>query len=118
MTGVEILATKEVATVFAFNWGSFWIFMCLGVGASIVFGIIASIIETRILNLSLVICFLIILGSLAGIFAGYISSTPTEYETQYKVTVSDEVSMNEFLARYEIIDQEGKIYTVREIADD
>jgi Na+/melibiose symporter-like transporter len=34
--------------------------------------------------------------------------------TRYKVTISDEVSMNDFLERYEIVDQEGKIYTVRE----
>lgn len=40
-----------------------------------------------------------------------------EYETgeyHYKVTIDDSVSMNEFLDKYEILDQEGKIYTVRE----
>lgn len=37
---------------------------------------------------------------------------------EYKVIISDEVSMNEFLDKYEIIDQEGKIYTVRERTDD
>lgn len=40
---------------------------------------------------------------------------PTAYETHYKVLISDEVSMNEFLEQYEIIDQEGKIFTVREV---
>ena len=33
---------------------------------------------------------------------------------EYKVTIDDSVSMNEFLNKYEILDQEGKIYTVRE----
>jgi hypothetical protein len=33
---------------------------------------------------------------------------------EYKVTIDDSVSMNEFLDKYEILDQEGKIYTVRE----
>ena len=33
---------------------------------------------------------------------------------EYKVTIDDSVSMNEFLDKYEIIDQEGKIYTVKE----
>lgn len=37
-----------------------------------------------------------------------------EYETRYQVTVSDSVSMNEFQNKYEIIEVEGKIYTVRE----
>lgn len=37
-----------------------------------------------------------------------------KYETRYQVTVSDSVSMNEFQNKYEIIEVEGKIYTVRE----
>lgn len=37
-----------------------------------------------------------------------------EYETRYQMTVSDSVSMNEFQDKYEIIEVEGKIYTVRE----
>jgi len=54
-----------------------------------------------------------ILGAIVGVLpASY--STPIAYETQYKVTISDEVLMNDFLEKYEIIDQEGKIYTVRE----
>lgn len=39
------------------------------------------------------------------------------YETgkyEYKVIIDDSVSMNDFLDKYEIIDQEGKIYIVRE----
>lgn len=44
---------------------------------------------------------------------GKLSSYKTgEYE--YKVTISDEVSMNEFMKKYEIINQEGKIYTIKE----
>ncbi len=37
-----------------------------------------------------------------------------EYETHYQVTVDNSVSMNEFQNKYEIIEVEGKIYTVRE----
>ena len=37
-----------------------------------------------------------------------------EYETHYKVTISDEVEMNDFYETYEIVEQDGKIYTVRE----
>lgn len=88
MTGVEILATQEVATAFTFNSTSF----CIVLGIFIVGGFL--------------------LGAVAGIVE---CDCPSEYETQYKVTISDEVSMNEFLERYEIIDQEGKIYTVREV---
>lgn len=37
-----------------------------------------------------------------------------EYETHYQVIVDNSVSMNEFQNKYEIIEVEGKIYTVRE----
>lgn len=37
-----------------------------------------------------------------------------KYETRYQVTVDDLVSMNEFQNKYEIIEVEGKIYTIRE----
>lgn len=39
--------------------------------------------------------------------------TEDKYETRYQVTVDDSVSMNEFQDKYEIIEVEGKIYTVR-----
>lgn len=37
-----------------------------------------------------------------------------KYETRYQVIVDDSVSMNEFQNKYEIIEVEGKIYTIRE----
>ena len=37
-----------------------------------------------------------------------------KYETRYQVTVDDSVSMNKFQNKYEIIEVERKIYTVRE----
>lgn len=37
-----------------------------------------------------------------------------KYETRYQVTVDDSVSMNEFQNKYEIIEVDGKIYTVKE----
>jgi hypothetical protein len=55
----------------------------------------------------------VIVSGLIGLIPAN-ATLPDEYETQYKVTISDEVFMNDFLDRYEIIDQEGKIYTVRE----
>lgn len=37
--------------------------------------------------------------------------------TEYKVIIEDGVEFNEFLAHYEILDQEGEIYTVKEKGD-
>lgn len=38
--------------------------------------------------------------------------------TRYKVTISDEVKLVEFLDKYEILDTEGEIYTIREVTPD
>lgn len=55
------------------------------------------------------LCSMIVL-CLMGAFA--FSDSSERYE--YTVTISDEVSFNEFTAKYEIIEQRGKIYVVRE----
>ena len=115
MTGIEILATQEIVTEFAFNWNAFWIMFSVTFGMFALLGIFLSLISYKWSNL----CFCIIVGSIMGLFVGCVVGdkifcTPTTYKTQYKVTISDEVSMNEFLEKYEIIDQEGKIFTIRE----
>ena len=115
MTGVEILSSAEVASQFAFNWLWFWIgfgiifiiTMLLGIGH-----VITGECEWWFILICLVLG--IIGGAMLGGTLGSVAKTPTAYETQYKVTIDDSVSMNEFLDKYEILDQEGKIYTVKE----
>lgn len=41
----------------------------------------------------------------------YNKSSP---QTRYQITVDDSVSFNDFMERYEIIGQDGKIYTIIE----
>ena len=114
MTGVEILAMEEVATAFGWNiWGTVFGFLV----AALIFGLVGALVETAEGAESGLIVFIsgtLIGGLLLGLAFGSTGGEPTAYETQYKITVSDEVPMNEFLERYEIIDQDGKIYTVRE----
>ena len=114
MTGVEILATQEVATAFTFNLDGCFTWFSVAFGLFFIFGVIASLLHDERAILGAMLIAGIIVGVLIGVIVGFADGTPTEYETQYKVTISDEVSMNEFLEKYEIIDQEGKIYTVRE----
>ena len=115
MTGVEILAMEEVAVAFGFNWPAFWTIMGLLTFAGFVLDLV--IAEKNAYDWQVIPALAlvgIICGLLIGGPIGFASGEPTAYETQYKVTVSDEVPMNEFFAQYEIIDQEGKIYIVRE----
>ena len=115
MEGVEILSSAQAVAETAFNWTAFWI----AFGVTLAFCLFLGIWHVAngecewwlILITSLIG---IIGGMMMGCMFGSVCETPTTYETHYKVTIDDSVSMNEFLDKYEIIDQEGKIYTVKE----
>ena len=115
MTGVDILAVEEVAVGFVFNWTWFWIMVgvggCFGLGLSI-FCVVSDECERVIIPILSTL--LLIAGAGFGAAFGNVFRKPVAYAPQYKVMISDEVSINEFLEKYEIIDTEGKIYTVRE----
>lgn len=117
MPGVDILAVEEVAVEFALNWTVFlfWIIF----GAVIVGTLIYTITKVVSGEYSwpfiplLLICFSLVGGSF-GMALADAFKTPTKYEYHYKVTISPEVSMVTFMDKYEIVDTEGRIYTVRE----
>lgn len=115
MNGVDILTSEEVVAEYAFNFMSFWIVVAIvGIGS-----LVYSIYQVCEYNYSwpiipaLTILFTFI-GATVGVGLGMLTQTPIKYETQYKVVISDDVKMTDFLDKYEIIDTEGKIYTVRE----
>ena len=114
MNGVEILATEEVAAGLAFSWTAFGIAGSVVLILVVILGIAVIRKSGYFENIVMFVFAGLLIGTIVGGGLGAITATPTEYETQYKVTISDEVSMNEFLEKYEIIDQEGKILTIRE----
>ena len=116
MTGVEILAIEQVATAFGFNWSTYLFLITISAAmASLLFGVV---FFQEYSGWGFLIGFGIGVA-IAGLIALVPScnTRPIEYTTQYKVIISDEVQMNDFLSRYEIISTEGRIYTVREIED-
>ena len=113
MTGVSILAIEELAIDFAFNWTAFWISVII-ITFCFVIILVDSLINDGFKALIAVIVMSILTGCLAGAVMGLLCEKPIEYENIYKVTITDEVSMAEFMEKYEVIEQEGKIYTVRE----
>lgn len=116
MSGVEILASNEVAIAWAsWNWTNFWIVIGIAFGVALFVGFIAGLSEMDItFGLIIFLMIFIVGGGILGILVGTSTGEPIEYETQYKVIIDDTVSMNEFIEKYEIVEQEGKIYTVRE----
>lgn len=115
MNGVEILSSAQVASEFAFNWAWFWIAFGATLGIGLIVGI-WNVVSGECESYYILSCLIvgIICGVAFGVIFGDVGKLPTAYETHHKVTIDDSVSMTEFLDKYEIIDQEGKIYTVRE----
>lgn len=112
MTGVEILAAEEVVVEYAFNWMYALIWGGLMVLLFVVLDVILNAYERG--SLSGITVIGLVLGLYIGGVAGVSERTPISYETQYKVTISSEVKMSDFLEKYEVVDSEGRIYTVRE----
>ncbi len=55
------------------------------------------------------------LGAIITFLIGIFLMIPFHYKVpEYQVTVSDEVNFNEFYNRYEILEQNGLIYTIKE----
>ena len=116
MSGVEILATEEVAVAWgSFNWHNFWLVFAVGIGIALFFGFIFGLNENDFVSACII--FIVIAIFVCGVFGpiiGKATAEPTEYKTQYKVIIDETVSLIEFNEKYEIIDQDGKIYIVEE----
>jgi hypothetical protein len=119
MTGVEILTSEQVVAATTFNWTAFWIACSLCFVCFLTLSI--DLFINRWLDWldSLFISSIgFLFGGVIGLGFGILAGSPTAYETQYKVTISDSVSMTDFYEHYEVIEQDGKIFTVREINND
>lgn len=116
MNGVEVLVTEQVAIAWeSFNWTTFWVAVLAWFVIGLVIGVIFGLNEYSFFaGLIMFLTLFIVGGGLFGFVLGAATGAPTEYTDQYKVIVDDSVSMNEFVEKYEIIDQEGKIFVVRE----
>ena len=114
MKGVEILSTSQVVAETTFSCMAVIIAVVLTMAVFITLGIYLSIEENDFSYAIFFIIIGVIFSVLTGGITGGITETPTAYETQYKVTIDDSVSMIEFNEKFEVLDQDGKIYLVRE----
>jgi hypothetical protein len=113
MNGVEILNSTEVGVMYTTNW---WLAGFIWIGIIFIGGLIGFLLDDMDrIESTMGGCFMgALVGVLIWFFVAGLDYHPTAYETHYKVTIDDSVSINEFLDKYEILDQEGKIYTVKE----
>lgn len=109
MTGVEILSSEAIYNTILPEW-------CLAIGLLAMLAFIM-IMAWQFATEHIVLGFICLVLALGSVLVGTLGITENKNDInhiEYKVTIDDSVSMNEFLDKYEILDQEGKIYTVRE----
>jgi xanthine/uracil permease len=113
MNGVEILNQYQVAGDLVCNDEAaiiaFFLFCGIVTFASIITSIYEQELFYAVIGSLLGLCFGIIVSMIVGIA----TAQPGELETYCQVTIDDSVSFNEFQQKYEIIEQEGQIYTVK-----
>lgn len=107
MEGIEILAVGQIGVGSSFNW-------IMAIITGLLLGAVAFALGLSHDNSVAAIVMGLFVAIFAGVIIGFIDGKPTHYVPTYKVIISDEVGMNEFTEQYEILEQEGKIYTVKE----
>ena len=115
MNGVEILSSETIYQTEVY-WWLLIVIPIIGLLVGLTLSIVTWVkdgFDDQLISLTIALTI--------GCFAlGFALTVATEHETdtidhiEYKVTIDDSVSMNELLDKYEILDQEGKIYTVKE----
>ena len=113
--GVTVLASEVVMTSCAFINIMSYIFLGL-----LVLGFILLLIGLVADSLGIVQTSVIMIGCS---FVLFLISLPIDAATQipdytkYEVILDDSVSMNEFMNTYEVLEQRGQIYVVKEIEE-
>lgn len=115
MEGVTILSERSVHTS-CMDESSFWAGFIIS-ALIIVILVIWARWDTKDSSILLLILLAPFMGAIFGVLTGCINGTIEEH-IEYKVTIDESVSMSEFYDKYEIIDQEGLIFTVKEKDDD
>jgi hypothetical protein len=118
MKGVEIITSTQVVTEMTSNTTATWISFGITLFIMLAIGIFWAVKEKSIGFFLICLVVGLFVSGMSGSIAAGITTEPTAYETHYKVIVDESVGLSEFTSYYEILDQEGKIYIVRErVAD-
>jgi hypothetical protein len=102
INGVEILS-QEVVPIMNLNLR----ILVFGLIVSLILGFCVLIILDNDHLASLTLFF----GTIVSLLVMFLNIKQTEEYTKYKVLISDDVNFVEFNEKYEVLSQDGKIYT-------
>lgn len=109
MEGVEILATIN-------TFGGDLLNGLIVVGViSLFVGLLIGLVEDSFATGFAATMALLVMGGMGTTVI--VSVASTDNSPTYKVTISDEVNLKEFLDKYEIISREDEIFLIREIGE-
>lgn len=115
MDGVTILNTFVETGAVMQPWMTIGLILSIGGIMVSVFGLIltGTYKNNKLLNILVTVCLIcVVIGISMAIFA------PREAEDRYQVIIDDSVSFNEFYEHYEVLEINGKIYTVRVLTNE
>ena len=119
LKGITVLNTYDIITP---EWND-------KIFSAVVFSIIAVsgialiiylLLDSKRIKDALTPSVIIVLFTLLSIFVsihGFTHLPENKYQTRYEVTVSNDVNFNEFTSKYQVVKQEGLIYTIIEKTD-
>ena len=110
MEGIEILSIGEIGINPVFNWTAAIGGILIGLIPAFYVSIDDKSIKHFIVMFILCAPFFVALCGFG--IEKYADTVPT-----YKVIISDTVSLNEFYDKYEVLEQDGKIFTIMERND-
>lgn len=110
--GIEILSQNTISEAAPGLVFALFMFLCFAAFIGTIYIMASSSLDgswgSFIIGFILLIC-------VCGISCSVIwAQTNAETYEEYKVLIDDTVSWNEVYDKYEVIDQEGKIYTIKE----
>lgn len=108
--GIKVLSANELMVV------PNWVDIIMLVGMIVMLNSIIIAVKSDDIYFSIIFCVVGIVLTIVGIF-GNLTIRKSTGNYEYKVTISDEVNLVEFNEKYEIINQEGLIYTIKEKED-
>ncbi len=115
MQGVKILSSDEFITESRFNKKVFSISIAFAVIFFEAFAVFLVAKAGTGYSFCIIMFFIGVLsGLLIGGILGAICAKPLKTEIWYRITIDENVSINEFYQRYEVLCQEGAAFIVRE----
>ena len=105
--GIDILKKTRLYDFSTASWVSMIIFVLLGVTFLILFSMLYISNDSLFLVLG-------IISIICAFIVPILLIEPIDNKFEYKVIIDDSVSINELYDKYNIIEKEGKIYTIQD----